>query len=149
MSPVASLVTTDRCSNVSMCLLVSTKCFFPVLFHFCILLEIKLTTINKEYSRRTWWKSGLIISHLSNEAVDCLPLGWPDDLSGQYRRTFNYVGASISSVSQQREKYVFMLWEFAFICNTFNTIMNPNHFLFLTWTFPGKLYHNHVSWFVI
>ena len=30
MSPVASLVTTDRCSNVSMCLRISTKCFlFP------------------------------------------------------------------------------------------------------------------------
>ena len=27
MSPVASLVTTDRCSNVLICLLVSTKCF--------------------------------------------------------------------------------------------------------------------------
>ena len=30
MSPVASLVTTDRCSNVSMCLRISNKCFrFP------------------------------------------------------------------------------------------------------------------------
>ena len=30
MSPVASLVTTGRCSNVSMCLRISTKCFlFP------------------------------------------------------------------------------------------------------------------------
>ena len=28
MSPAASLVTTDRCSNVSMWLLISTKCFF-------------------------------------------------------------------------------------------------------------------------
>ena len=27
MSPVASLVTTDRCSNVSMCLRISTECF--------------------------------------------------------------------------------------------------------------------------
>ena len=29
MSPVVSLVTTDRCSNVSMCLWISIKCFFP------------------------------------------------------------------------------------------------------------------------
>ena len=30
MSPVASLVTTERCSNVSMCLRISTKCcLFP------------------------------------------------------------------------------------------------------------------------
>ena len=33
MSPAASLVTTDKRSNVLMCLLLSTKCFFLVLFH--------------------------------------------------------------------------------------------------------------------
>ena len=47
MSPAASLVTTDGCSNVSMCLLISALCFsFLVLFDCCILLEIKLTTNN-------------------------------------------------------------------------------------------------------
>ena len=48
MNPAASLVTTDRCSNVSTCLLVSTKCFswYCSIVVFC--WKIKLTSTSNK-----------------------------------------------------------------------------------------------------
>ena len=58
MSPVASLVTTDRCSNVSMCLRISTKCFLfpgivPLLYsvgnktYYYLLLILRVHLVNQ------------------------------------------------------------------------------------------------------
>ena len=70
MSHVASLMTTDRCSNVSMCLRISTKCIiFPGIVPLLYFLEIKLTTTTKERAL-----AKLLIWHLT---VLMVMSSWP------------------------------------------------------------------------
>ena len=76
MSPAASLVTTDKCSNVSMCLRISTKCFFLVLFHCCILLEIKVTTTTTMNNWMDRWTESVHLLYLPTNIT-----GWGLDYS--------------------------------------------------------------------
>ena len=68
ISPVASLVTTGRCRNVSMCLLISTKCFFSGIIP--LLYFVRNKTYYSYYIRSFCLHEIYDVYHLRTELCD-------------------------------------------------------------------------------
>ena len=71
MSPTASLVTTDRCSSASMCLLISTKCLFSWFCSIVVSVENKTCYYYYYYYYYYYslWLSDAILCHRSGSTL--------------------------------------------------------------------------------